>query len=54
MRDHAKKYRCASAIYLLSYIDLDFIIIIDLTIGAPWNGEYAVYVINDRDKHMPK
>ena len=51
---YKNQYRCASAIYLLSCIALEFSIIIDREVGAPGNGKYVVDVLNARDKQMTK
>ena len=49
-----KQYHCASAIYLLSCIYLEFSIIIYRAVGAPEHGRYVVDGMNDRDKRMFK
>ena len=46
----ANQYRCASAIYLLSYLASSFSIIIDIIVGAPKHGKYVVDGLNTRDK----
>ena len=48
----AKQYRCESAIYILSYLDLEFYIIIDRSVGSPGHGTYLVDGLNGRDKRM--
>ena len=54
MWDHtdgcSKQYPCASEIYLLTYIALNFIIIIDSSVGAPGHGKYVVDDLNVRKK----
>ena len=58
MWDHtdgcAYQYCCASAIYLLSCIALEFSRTIDRAEGAPGHGKYLVDVLNYRNKCMHK
>ena len=53
MWDHmygfTKQYCCASAIYLLYYLDLEILIIIDRDAGEPRHGKYVVDVCNTRE-----
>ena len=44
----ANHYCCASAIYLLSCIALEFSIIIDRTVIEPWYGKYVIDGLNAR------
>ena len=46
----AKKYRCASALYLMSVMPQCYSIIIDRGIGEPVHGKYVVYGLNAVDK----
>ena len=48
------QYRCTSDIYLISYLDLNFSIIIDIEVGEPRNGKDVFDVLNCRDKLMLK
>ena len=48
----AKQYHCASYVYLLSCLALEFSTIIDKEVGAPGYGKYVVDSINDGDKWM--
>ena len=50
----AKHYRFEYAIYLLSCPALEFLIIIDRSVGAPGHGKDVVYVLNVREKMMLK
>ena len=50
----AKQYRCASDIYLLPCLALEFSIIFDRAVGAPGNGNDVVDGLNTRDKRMLK
>ena len=50
----AKQYHSASAIYPLSFLDLEFFIIIDIEVGSPGHGTDVVGVLYDRDKYMLK
>ena len=50
----AKKYHCASAIYLLSCLALEFSIIIDRELVESGHGKYMVYGMNDIYKWMLK
>ena len=52
--DCANQYCCASAIYLLSCLTLEFSIIIYKAARAPTNGKYVVYGLNARFKRMLK
>ena len=52
MNGCAKKYNFSSDIYLLSCIDLYFIIIIDRVVGAPKHRKYVVDGLNAREKWM--
>ena len=58
MWDHTggcvKQYYCASAIYLLSCLVLEFSVIIGKLVGAHVHGKYVVDGINTRDKYMLK
>ena len=58
MSDHTdcctKQYHWVSAIYLLSYLALEFSVIIDRAVGAPGHGKYLVDGLNTRDKRMLK
>ena len=49
-----KKYRCASGIYLISCLALEFSIIIDRAVGAPGHVKDVVSGLNARDKFMRK
>ena len=46
----AEKYRCASALYLMSFLSQCFSIIIDKGIISPGNGKDVVNGINTIDK----
>ena len=46
----AEKYRCASAIYLMSVLSQCFSIVIYQGISAPGHGKEVVYGVNDIDK----
>ena len=46
----AEKYRCASAMYLMSVMSQTYLIIIDLGIIAPGHGEEVVDGLNAVDK----
>ena len=48
------QYCCASAIYLLSCIDLEYCININRAVGAPGHGKYFINGPNDRDKQILK
>ena len=50
----ANRYRCETAIYLLSCLALEFSIIIDRSVVAPEHGKYVVDGLNDREKRMLK
>ena len=50
----AKQYHCESAIYLVSYLDLECCIIIGREVGANGHGKYLVDDMNDRDKLILK
>ena len=58
MWDHmygcAKHYRFVSAFYLLSCLDLEFIIIIYRVVGAPGHSKDVVGIKNGRYKQMLK
>ena len=58
MWDHTdgctNQYRCASSIYILSFLDLYFIIIIDISVGDTVHGKYAVDGLNDRHNRIIK
>ena len=58
MWDHmdgcANQYRCTPYIYLLSFLALNFSIIIDIEVGEPRNGKDVVDGLNCRDKWMLK
>ena len=45
-----KKYRCASALYLMSVMSQCYSIIIDQGISEPGNGKEVVDVLNAVDK----
>ena len=45
-----KKYRCASALYLMSVMSQCYSIIICWVISAPGNGKEVVYELNAVDK----
>ena len=45
-----KQYCCSLPIYLLSYLALEFSIIIDRAVGSPGHGKYVVHGLNARDK----
>ena len=46
----SKQYRCASAIYLLSCLYLEFCIIMYRAVGEPVHEKDVVDVLNYRDK----
>ena len=48
------KYRCASSIYIISCLDLEFFIVINKTFGAPGHGNNVVDGLNARYKQMLK
>ena len=50
----ANKYHCASAIYLLSCISLEMLIIIDIEVGSPGHVKYFVGGLNYIYKWMLK
>ena len=50
----AKHYHFASAIYLLSFVALEFCIIIDIAVGSSGHGKDVVYDMNVRNKLMLK
>ena len=50
----ADQYNCVCNTYLLTYLALEFCIIIDRQFGSPGNGKYVVHRINARDKQMFK
>ena len=48
------QYHCESAIYMLSFIALEFNIDIDRAAGENGNEKYVVDGLSARDKKMPK
>ena len=50
----AKQYRYASAIYIPSYLALEFSIIIDRSVVSPGHGKDVVYGLNSKYNHMLK
>ena len=50
----ANKYHCECTIYLLTFIALEFHIIIDRVVVAPGHAKGVVDSMNDRYKQMPK
>ena len=46
----AEQYRCASALYLMSFMSQCYSIIIDRGISAPGHGKEVVDGLNDVDK----
>ena len=54
MDGYVNQYCCASAIYILSCIALEFSVIIDISVVAPVHGKDMDVGINSRDKRMLK